>query len=77
MGQSLTINGRYKNGTVTLDMLPEGISESSVKVEFVSPQVGEARKVTFGMLKKAGEPQGSDAAVDESTLSWGYREPQA
>ena len=72
----MTINGRYKNGTVTLDVLPEGISEASVRVEFVSPKIGEDGKVTFGMLKKAGEPQGSDAAVDESTRSWGYREPQ-
>jgi hypothetical protein len=32
---SQTIQGTYKNGTISLDRLPEGVAEARVVVEFV------------------------------------------
>ena len=51
---SLTIQGTYKNGTVSLDRLPEGVREARVVVEFAEqpPEPSSRRRgiVYFGMF---------------------------
>ena len=54
---SQTIQGTYKNGTISLDRLPEGVAEARVIVEFVenaqrdSKQSARQRGIArFGMF---------------------------
>ena len=41
---SQTIQGTYKNGSISLDRLPEGVAEARVIVEFVEEQRGGAER---------------------------------
>jgi len=66
---SQTIQGTYKNGTISLDRLPEGVSEARVVVEFVEqrPPASEPgsrrRGITyFGIF---APPDGGFTSVEE------------
>ncbi len=62
---SRTIHGTYKNGMVSLDHLPEGVTEARVVVDFVDEKI-EARRgaLKFGMFAKPDLPFTSDADID-------------
>ncbi len=72
---SQTINGTYKNGTVLLDHLPEGVTEARVVVDFVEqPQTDRRRgALKFGMFAKPDRPFTSDEDIDAVKKSWNTR----
>lgn len=67
-----TIQGTYRAGVVSLDRLPEGVTESRVVVEFVEPApAGERRPgLTFGMFADPGGRLTSDDDLEAVKASW-------
>jgi hypothetical protein len=72
-----TIQGTYKNGTILLDRLPEGVAEARVVVEFVeqpSPapeRVSRRRGVaSFGMFAPSNGHFTNDHELQETKKSW-------
>ena len=63
---SRTIHGTYKNGTVLLDHLPEGVIEARVVVDFVDDTKPERQRGTlkFGMFAKSDRFLTSDEDID-------------
>ena len=67
---SQTIQGAYKNGVVSLDCLPEGVTEARVKVDFsedLAPKLfNRARGIAyFGMFAPADGQFTSDESIEE------------
>jgi hypothetical protein len=60
----LTIQGTYKNGTVSLDRLPEGVDEARVAVSFEASSERRRGVLKFGMFAKPDKPFTSDADVE-------------
>ena len=73
---SLTIQGTYKNGTVSLDHLPEGVREARVAVSFADPQEQRRGVQKFGMFAKRDRPFTTDADIDAVKKSWNGRASQ-
>jgi hypothetical protein len=73
---SQTINGTYKNGTVSLDHPPAGVTESRVVVDFVDQPKPDGRRgmLKFGMFAKPDRPFTSDEDIDAVKNSWNARE---
>jgi hypothetical protein len=74
---SQTIKGTYKNGTISLDRLPEGVAEARVLVEFVEQPTsasseGARRRgiVHFGMFAPADGRFTSDDDLEQVKKSW-------
>jgi hypothetical protein len=74
---SQTIQGTYKNGTISLDRLPEGVAEARVVVEFVEqpPRAPERstrrRGITFyGMFAPSNGQFTSDEELERVKKSW-------
>jgi len=69
---SQTIHGTYKNGTVLLDRLPEGVTEARVVVE-QSKQEQKPRKrgiLRFGMFAPPDGQYTSDEDLERMKKSW-------
>lgn len=75
---SQSIHGTYKNGTVSLDRLPEGVTEARVVVDFVDePGRGQRRGVLkFGMFAKPDRPFTRDEDIDAVKKSWNRRDEE-
>ena len=74
---SQTIPGTYKNGTISLDHLPEGIAEARVIVEFVDqparPPEGSTRRrgiAYFGMFAPPDGKFTSDNDLEAAKKAW-------
>lgn len=68
-----TIEGVYKSGVISLDRLPEGVTEARVVVEFVEQTAPPPRRrggLTFGMFAKPGGRFTSDEDLDAVKTSW-------
>jgi hypothetical protein len=71
---SQTIQGTYKNGSISLDRLPEGIAEARVVVEFFEQQVPKQltrrRGIAFsGMFAPPDGQFTTDEELDEAKKS--------
>ena len=75
---SQTIGGTYKNGTVSLDHLPEGVTEARVVVDFVDASNHGRRRgvLKFGMFTKPDRPFTSDEDIDAVRKSWNRRDAE-
>ena len=75
---SLTIQGIYKNGQISLDRLPEGVTEARVVVDFIDRKnAGQSRgAIKFGMFAKPDRPFTSDEDLETVKKSWNRREPE-
>jgi hypothetical protein len=72
---SQTIQGTYKNGTILLDRLPEGVAEARVVVEFVdkhAPKRATRRRgiTYFGMFAPSDRQFTSDEELERVKKSW-------
>jgi len=71
------IHGTYKNGMVSLDYLPEGVTEARVVVDFVdNPKQGRRGALKFGMFAKPDHPFTSDEDIDAVKKSWNRRDEE-
>ncbi len=70
MGQ--VIAGTYRNGVVSLDRPPEGVTEARVVVEFVEPAVPAPQRagLRFGMFADPGGRLTTDEDLDAVKRSW-------
>ena len=75
---SQTITGTYKNGTVSLDHLPEGVTEARVVVDFVDEPDRKRRRGTlkFGMFAKPDRAFTSDEDIESVKKSWNRRDTE-
>ena len=74
---SHTIQGTYKNGSISLDRLPEGVAEARVIVEFLEeparkPDHSTRRRgiARFGMFAPPDERFTSDEELAQVKKSW-------
>ncbi len=75
---SQTIEGTYRNGVVSLDRLPDGVTEARVAVAFVDPpragRTGRRRGIAhFGMFAPADGAFTSDDELERVKKSWNPR----
>jgi hypothetical protein len=75
---SQTISGTYKNGTVSLDRLPEGVTEARVVVDFVDEPEEKRQRGTlrFGMFAKPEHLFTKDEDIEAVTRSWNHRDEE-
>jgi hypothetical protein len=75
---SQTILGTYKNGTISLDRLPEGVTEARVVVGFVDePSTRRIRgAIKFGMFTNSDRPFTSDEDLEAVKKSWNRQDPE-
>jgi hypothetical protein len=74
---SQIIHGTYKNGTISLDRLPEGVGEARVVVEFVEQPMPASERTTrrrgisyFGMFAPPDGQFTSDHELEGAKKSW-------
>ena len=70
---SLTIQGTYKNGTVSLDRLPEGVQEARVAVSFAVSRALTRGTLKFGTFAKSDRAFASDADIEAVKKLWNGR----
>jgi len=74
---SQIIKGTYKNGSISLDRLPEGVAEARVIVEFVDQPARSMEQSTrrrgiahFGMFAQADGKYTRDEELENVKKSW-------
>ena len=74
---SQIIQGTYKNGTISLDRLPEGVAEARVVVEFVENHSATPDRPTrrrgityFGIFAPPNGQFTSDEELEQVKKSW-------